>query len=118
MANAVTTCFWGGAGNDTVSGGTGHDTLIGGAGNDWLVGDGGMDVFVFRAGFGRDVIARFDQGMDRLDFSGHLEVRGLTDLIITQFRTDTVIRTTTDSPDLLIIASFDSVRLSDGDFIF
>lgn len=108
----------GGAGNDTVSGGTGHDTLIGGAGNDWLVGDGGMDVFVFRAGFGRDVIARFDQGMDRLDFSGHLEVRGLTDLIITQFRTDTVIRTTTDSPDLLIIASFDSVRLSDGDFIF
>lgn len=108
----------GGAGNDTLSGGAGNDTLIGGAGNEWLVGDAGMDHFVFRAGFGRDVIAGFEQGMDRIDFSGHVGLRGFSDLRLTQFRTDTLIRTSPDSPDLLIILGVDALRLGESDFIF
>ena len=42
--------LWGGLGNDTLDGGAGGDTLSGGAGN---------DTFVFRAGYGQDVIADF-----------------------------------------------------------
>ena len=48
------------AGNDTIQGGGGADTIIGGAGNDKLTGDAGGDTFVFRTGFGNDVITDFN----------------------------------------------------------
>ena len=63
----------GGAGNDTLNGNAGIDTLTGGAGNDTMVGGGGNDLFLFSAGFGRDVITDFDAipagGQDLLDIS-------------------------------------------------
>lgn len=108
----------GGSGNDTLIGGAGDDTLIGGAGNDFLVGDAGADQFVFLPGFGRDVIQRFEQGLDRIDFSQHGGVMGFDGLQVSQFRTETLIRTAPDSPDLLILAGFDSTRLTADDFIF
>lgn len=108
----------GGTGNDTLNGGTGNDTLIGGAGNDFMIGEAGADHFVFHPGFGRDVIQRFEDGLDRIDFSAHSGVRGLADLQITQFQTETLIRTAPDSPDLLILAGFDATRLTADDFIF
>jgi len=65
----------GGAGNDTIRGGGDADTIIGGAGNDTLTGGGGRDTFVFRPGFGKDVITDFRIGVsavktDVLDLQG------------------------------------------------
>jgi len=108
----------GGSGNDTLIGWAGDDTLIGGSGNDFMVGDAGADHFVFRPGFGRDVIQRFEPGLDRIDFSQHPGVSGFDGLQISQFRTETLIRTAADSLDLLILAGLDSTRLTADDFIF
>jgi Ca2+-binding RTX toxin-like protein len=47
------------AGDDSIVGGNGNDTLDGGAGNDTLDGGWGDDTFVYRAGFGRDMIENF-----------------------------------------------------------
>ena len=50
----------GGRAQDTLFGGNGDDRLDGQAGNDLLSGDRGADRFVFRDGYGRDIIADFD----------------------------------------------------------
>jgi hypothetical protein len=59
----------GGAGNDRLLGGKGDDVLLGGPGRDFLVGDkgddtlaGGLgsDTFVFRSGYGHDLIPDFN----------------------------------------------------------
>jgi Ca2+-binding RTX toxin-like protein len=49
-------------GNDSLYGGPGNDTLDGGPGNDWMSGGPGKDTFVFRTGFGDDVITDFTPG--------------------------------------------------------
>ncbi|KPF71380.1 hypothetical protein IP69_06755 [Bosea sp. AAP35] len=62
----------GGAGNDTLDGGSGNDRITGGAGDDKLTGGSGHDVFVFAAGFGRDMITDFrttGASADVLEFS-------------------------------------------------
>lgn len=48
-----------GFGEDTLDGGQGNDTLEGGRGDDQLTGGMGNDSFVFRNGFGSDVITDF-----------------------------------------------------------
>jgi Ca2+-binding RTX toxin-like protein len=61
-----------GAGNDTVDAGSGDDRIEGGAGDDQLAGGSGHDVFVFAAGFGKDVISDFKttgSSSDVLEFS-------------------------------------------------
>jgi Ca2+-binding RTX toxin-like protein len=108
----------GGSGADTLVAGAGNDTLAGGGGNDFMVGDAGADHFVFRPGFGRDVIQRFEIGQDRIDFSLHSGAASFAGLQISQFRTETLIRTAADNPDLLILAGIDSTRLTADDFIF
>lgn len=59
-----------GAGNDTVSATSGNDRITGGTGDDMMTGGGGRDVFVLRTGDGRDGIADFAAGVDRLLFQG------------------------------------------------
>ena len=49
----------GGQGSDTLLGGKGADRLEGGTGNDVLTGGNDADVFVFRPGFGADVVTDF-----------------------------------------------------------
>ena len=54
-------------------GGAGADLLDGGSGSDWLSGGADRDLFVFRTGYGNDIIIDFEGGygiVDRLDFSG------------------------------------------------
>ncbi|MAV46894.1 MAG: hypothetical protein CBC49_005470 [Alphaproteobacteria bacterium TMED89] len=60
----------GGFGNDVIIGNSSANRLDGGPGDDSLTGGAGADVFVFRFGFGDDVIQDFTVGEDRLDFSG------------------------------------------------
>ena len=61
----------GGDGDDFLFGGKGADTLNGGPGNDFLKGNEGADTFQFaRRGDGRDIIADFAPGIDRLDIRG------------------------------------------------
>ena len=58
--------LFGEAGNDTLLGGDGADNLFGEEGNDWLAGGAGNDLFVFVGDGGRDKVADFAQGADRL----------------------------------------------------
>lgn len=55
----------GGKGNDSLVGGAGNDLLSGDKGNDQLSGGGGNDTFIFRSGFGHDVIADFGANGDQ-----------------------------------------------------
>ena len=59
----------GGRGNDTLNGGDGNDMLDGGRGKDLLEGGKNADVFVFEAGYGRDTISGFKDGVDKIDLS-------------------------------------------------
>jgi len=110
--------LYGGSGDDTLVGSAGNDTLVGGSGNDWLSGGPGADMFVFRPGFGRDVIADFQKGLDVINLAGHSQLHGFADLQIKQFGDNTLIRTAENTPDLLILANFESHRLTAEDFIF
>jgi Ca2+-binding RTX toxin-like protein len=56
----------GGAGNDTISGDGGSDWLAGGAGLDSLRGGAEADTFVFAFNSGRDVVADFEAGIDKV----------------------------------------------------
>lgn len=60
----------GGTGNDILRGGDGDDRIIGGAGNDSLYGGAGADTFVFAARAGKDRIFDFQDGVDRIEFTG------------------------------------------------
>ena len=51
--------LYGDDGNDTLTGGAGNDLLEGGRGNDTLTGGAGVDTFVFKPGFGSDVVTDF-----------------------------------------------------------
>jgi Ca2+-binding RTX toxin-like protein len=61
----------GGDGNDTLNGENDNDVLTGGAGNDRLTGGSGSDLFVFGAGFGKDIVTDF-AGNDRIVFDDGL----------------------------------------------
>jgi Ca2+-binding RTX toxin-like protein len=73
----------GGSANDVLAGGDGNDTIEGGGGFDSMFGNGGSDTFVFADGSGTDFLVGWEDGLDRLDFSGHSQIGGLGDLTIT-----------------------------------
>ncbi|WP_025311224.1 calcium-binding protein [Roseicyclus elongatus] len=73
----------GGSNNDVLAGGDGQDTLEGGSGFDSFFGGAGADSFVFEDGSGVDFLVGWEDGLDLLDFSGHAQVNGLSDLTIT-----------------------------------
>lgn len=61
--------IFGGRGDDAIDGGSGRDVIAGGSGNDLLNGGSGADFFLFdpsRNGEGRDVIADFRVGSDKI----------------------------------------------------
>ena len=121
-------------GNDTISAGSGADTLIGGTGDDRLTGGAGNDTFVFRPGFGNDVVTDFhfngntfntgNANHDVLDLHG-LGLANLADLIgHSTFTTAGGLTTThiTVGADTITLQGAD-IRLLNtaahaGDFIF
>jgi Ca2+-binding RTX toxin-like protein len=60
----------GGQGNDRLRGGDGADRIEGGAGDDRIDGGAGADVIAALRGGGRDIVAGFQDGLDRIDLSG------------------------------------------------
>lgn len=105
----------GGDGNDAIYGGGGNDVIIGGAGNDILAGQAGRDRFVFKEGFGEDVVLDFDvrKAGDRLDLRGTVD--GLDDLTIASVNggADTLITVVTTGDTILLVGvSEDSLNAS------
>jgi Ca2+-binding RTX toxin-like protein len=80
----------GGRGTDQIDGGDGDDKIDGGAGNDYLFGGKGCDVFVFGRGSGRDMVADFEDGVDKISLA-RLTAERFDKVSITQVESDTVI---------------------------
>jgi hypothetical protein len=71
--NAADNHVTGNAGNNSLLGDDGNDVLSGGAGGDLLSGGIGADTFIFKTGFGSDVVSDFHasgNGHDVIDLSG------------------------------------------------
>ena len=66
--NSLANSISGGKGNDSINGGAGNDTLSGGNGNDTLTGGAGNDIFIYTKG--NDVITDYQEGKDKIKFSG------------------------------------------------
>lgn len=90
----------GSAGNDTIIGsnfgdnllgGTGDDTLNGGQGTDILKGGAGADTFVFKDGYGADLVLDYKAGLDKFDLRGVAGVDHFSDLQLTQVDQTTVL---------------------------
>jgi Ca2+-binding RTX toxin-like protein len=108
-------------GDDMLFGGAGNDTLNGGAGNDTLAGGIGHDTFIFRPGFGNDVITDFDvagSGSDTIFFASNLfdDYDDLASSMV-QINNDVVITVT--SADQITLTNVDKMTLSFNDhFVF
>jgi serralysin len=107
-------------GNDRLIGHAGADTLRGGAGNDFLLGgaDADADTFVFEAGFGRDVVFNYVDGIDMISFAAHDGVSSLDDIIITQAGSSTEITLTAGGPDRILLKGVTATDLDASDFLF
>jgi Ca2+-binding RTX toxin-like protein len=81
--------LYGGTGNDRLDGGGGNDRLDGGKGNDVLTGGKQADTFVFKKGYGRDIITDFSRKQkDQLELSSKLWTGSLSvEEVIDQFAT-------------------------------
>lgn len=102
---------------DKLQGGLGADLLDGGAGNDTLYGKAGRDVFRFDRGFGKDTVADFVTGDDKLrftagTFSSYADVMGHA----AQVRGDTVL--TLDATDTVTLKNTSLQSLSASQFLF
>lgn len=60
----------GNSGNNQLRGGDGNDVLSGGAGNDVLRGGAGQDTFVFKTGFGHDVVKDYESIDEHFNIKG------------------------------------------------
>lgn len=110
--------LYGQQGSDAMIGSSGDDRLEGGGGNDFNYGGEGNDVFVFRHGYGRDVIKDFTDGYDVLNFAGHTEVSSLSDLRIFQSGDHTIVKLAAGGYEQVTLAEFDATNVTSSDFVF
>jgi len=111
--------LFGGDGDDTLQGGNGNDILSGEFGSDRLEGGNGGDTFVFRTGFGNDVIADFSvTNGDVIEIGGFSGIDEFSDLatLFTEANGSTVINFTPS--DSLSLAGVSISSLSANDFLF
>ncbi|HEX2553241.1 MAG TPA: calcium-binding protein [Microvirga sp.] len=71
----------GGDGKDKLKAGSGDNFLSGGAGDDALAGGSGSDVFYFGSGGARDVVTKFQDDLDTLQFDKDLGVSRIKDVL-------------------------------------
>jgi Ca2+-binding RTX toxin-like protein len=103
----------GGGGDDTLLGGEGDDRLGGGSGNDFLEGGLGADQFVFNTGGGNDIVADFEDGLDRILIGTGAE--SFSDLELSEVGSDTVI---TFSDVIITLAGITQAQITSSDFLF
>ena len=108
-------------GNDRLFGGAGPDLLDGGTGADFLNGGAGDDRFIYRPGYGADVIFGFVTGAgseDRINLSAFPNINSFADILAlaTQVGADTVINF--GGGDTLTLRNVLRASLSGDDFIF
>ncbi len=108
-------------GNDRLFGGAGPDLLDGGTGADFLNGGAGDDRFIYRPGYGADVIFGLAVGAgseDRIGVSTFQNITSLADVLAlaTQVGSDTVINF--GGGDTLTLRNVVRTSLSADDFIF
>jgi Ca2+-binding RTX toxin-like protein len=109
--NSGVNSLFGMDGNDVLDGRKGHDTLTGGA---------GADCFVFKNGYGSDLIMDFADGTDHIDLHGAAGIDDFGDLTgkITQVG-DNLIITLNDYDHLVLKnAALNETQLTADDFIF
>lgn len=111
--------LFGGDGDDNLQGGDGNDLLSGDFGNDQLEGGNGSDTFIFRTGFGNDVIADFSvTGGDVIQIAGFSGIDEFSDLatLFNEADGSTVINFTPS--DSLSLVGVSVANLSANDFLF
>ena len=102
---------------DILIGTAGANWLEGGGGADQLTGGLGADEFVFRAGFGKDRIADFQNGVDKILLNGIAGVDDFSDIRVSSLGFDTVI-TFGDGSQTITLSAFAASQVSADDFIF
>ena len=106
----------GGAGRDKIFGGSGNDVITGGADRDILWGGRGEDVFDFNRGDGRDYVADFRNGHDKIDLTdfGIENYHEIRDIAHSSWY-----RTVIDlGDDALVVYGMSRWNMSEDDFIF
>jgi Ca2+-binding RTX toxin-like protein len=109
------------AGNDRLFGGGGGDLLDGGTGADFLNGGAGDDRYIYRPGYGADLIFGFVTGAgseDRISLGGFANIVSLNDVLAraTQVGADSVINF--GGGDTLTLRNVTVGSLRADDFIF
>lgn len=107
-----------GKGKINATGNAGDNTLTGNAGNNILKGLGGADTFAFATGGGRDTIADFVAGVDKIDLSDWVFMDRddvIDDQNTVEKNGNLVI---TAGKDQLIILGVGKDDLAEGDFLF
>lgn len=110
--------LYGNAGNNDLTGRAGEDLLSGGKGRDILSGGSDTDTFVFKTGFGQDIVKDFVSGQDHIDLSGAGKISSFNDLLqnhITVSGDDLVIH---NGNDTLTLRDVEKADLNMSDFLF
>lgn len=110
LANRVV----GNAGKNVLHGLGGKDIISGFGGNDQLWGGEAADTFNFMKGWGRDVIADFETGVDRINLEQYEGITGVDDLQMFQVGDNVVIELL--GKDKIILLNQDGVNTDD--FLF
>lgn len=101
----------GGSGADTLIGNDWANLLDGGLGDDLLTGGAGGDLFAFDGAWGRDVVADFQDGLDRLQLQG----RSFESLTIEQTAEGALVG---DGLNWVQLAGVSTGLLNQDDFLF
>jgi hypothetical protein len=107
--------IFGTAGADTLQGDAGRDFLHDGGGSDQLLGGSGADVFVFSRDGRDDMIADFQDGLDRIDLTDWGRIYSASALTITPTNTGA---TVSYGGERLTIMASGALTLTDADFVF
>ncbi|MDC0835816.1 lamin tail domain-containing protein [Geitlerinema sp. CS-897] len=117
LGNAGSDRIWGGDDSDSLFGGKDNDELFGDGGDDFLSGDWGDDTLTggggsdrFILGFGKETIADFTDGVDRLVLGNSLT---LSQLQVFQVETTTEIQLGDEVVAVLLGESVDAIDVTD-----
>jgi Ca2+-binding RTX toxin-like protein len=115
--NVIGNHVTGNTGDNRLFGYEGQDVLSGGAGNDLLSGGADGDVFVFKTGFGEDVISDFENGIDKIDLSGWETIANYSDLVLGHLAVDGADLVFTSGDEILRLKNVDISALDSSDFV-